>query len=85
MIDNRQAKDELRLKQCAVNLRALISEFGEPIVLDALAIVCETPDGKKLLSTAAACSREMETGPDVFTEPGRSDQTGEHSVQAALS
>lgn len=69
MPDNQPAKDEIRLKQCVSHVRAIIAAFGEPVVLDALAIVCETPDGQKLLSAAAACSRELERmGPTAPAE-----------------
>lgn len=60
MRENQKAKDELRLNQCARFMRAIVGTFGEPIVLDALAVILENPDGKSLLSAAAECSREVQ-------------------------
>lgn len=69
MPENQTAKDEVRLKQCVSIVRAIISTFGEPTVLDALAIVVETPDGKELLRSAAEASREI-SRQDRSTGPG---------------
>lgn len=65
MPENQQAKDELRLKQAVTIVEAVVSQFGEPMTLDALAIVVKTPDGQELLSAAAEASRiiQSETGP----------------------
>ena len=60
MRQNQKAKDELRLKQCVGILRAIVATFSEPIVLDALAVVVETPDGKAILSSAAEFSRAIQ-------------------------
>jgi hypothetical protein len=61
MPENKQAKDELRLKQAVSIMEAVIVTFGEPVILDALAIVVKTPDGQKLLLAAAEASRRSET------------------------
>lgn len=61
MPDNQAAKNELRLQQAVTLMRAVIDQFGEPMVLDALAVICETPDGKDLLATAARLSRSAES------------------------
>ena len=72
MPENREAKDELRLKQCIDLMRAVVTTFGEPLLLDALAIVCETPDAPRLLSAAAEFSRAIqeEQGPQLSGNPG---------------
>lgn len=73
MIQDQQMKDELRLKQCVHIMETLCITFGLPIVLDSLAIVCETPDGKAMLSAAAQIERaQKETGPTISPSPQQS-------------
>lgn len=60
MPNDQRAKDSIRLQQCVQHVRMIIGYFGEPMVLDALAVVVETPDGKALLSSAAEFSRAIE-------------------------
>jgi len=60
MPNDQQAKDAIRLQQCVQHIRLIIGAFGEPMVLDALAVVVETPDGKALLSSAAEFSRAIQ-------------------------
>lgn len=69
MPDNQEIKDAIRLQQCRRIVEALRDQFGEPMLLDALALVCETPDGLRYLTAAAAFSREMKQGPTLSPGP----------------
>lgn len=62
-MDDVQQTDRLRLAVTCV--RALVRHFGEATILDALAIVSDTPDGKGLLSAAAEASRMVSASEPV--------------------
>jgi len=73
MIENMHAKQQIRLMQCRQIVDACISTFGLPMTLDALAMSVETPDGKRLLQSAAEFSRrENEIGPTFLPSRYRS-------------
>lgn len=74
MPEKRDGKYFIRLHQAAELMRRLIATFGEPLILDALAVSLSTPDGKGLLSAAAefaAANAESPAslpGPESFAD-----------------
>lgn len=53
-------KTDQQLNRAVRAIRALIRLFGEAVILDAIAICLETPDGLRLLRCAADFSRAID-------------------------